>query len=255
MLHRNVSGPCTIPGVSPLFHQGQRSGDVVVPQGRALVNSKPYPVCLFFWRGRPSTDAPGGTNINIAAAAERTSPTSPCRRPHQQESRRATALAWLAATLHRKLCRRPRTRRGDCHSRPRRTNRHIFGRYALVDCRIEELRRTKRPLRHHTPARERLGGEARAFRRTVYTVSEVIALRGSHEFRCIRHVEDDGISLCPCQAVKSGAPPHQLNRRRYGAGTLSLAFQGCGVRSRTPETYQVCSHPTAFQSTVAPSAD
>lgn len=35
---RNVSGPCTIPGVSPLFHPGQRSGDVVVPQGRAIVN-------------------------------------------------------------------------------------------------------------------------------------------------------------------------------------------------------------------------
>ena len=27
-------------------------------------------------------------------------------------------------------------------------------------------------------------------------------------------------------AAKSGAPPHPLNRRRYGAGTLSLAFQG-----------------------------
>ena len=56
---RNVSGPCTTPGVSPLFHPGQRSGDVVVPQGCAIVNSKPYPACLFFWRGRPSTDAPG----------------------------------------------------------------------------------------------------------------------------------------------------------------------------------------------------
>lgn len=56
---QDVSGTCTIPGVSPLFRPGQRSGDVVVPQGRALVNRKPYPVCLFSWRGRPSTDAPG----------------------------------------------------------------------------------------------------------------------------------------------------------------------------------------------------
>lgn len=28
------------------------------------------------------------------------------------------------------------------------------------------------------------------------------------------------------QAVKFDAPPHQLNRKRYGARTLSLAFQG-----------------------------
>lgn len=26
--------------------------------------------------------------------------------------------------------------------------------------------------------------------------------------------------------VKFDAPPHQLNRKQYGAGTLSLAFQG-----------------------------
>lgn len=101
---RNVSGPCTTPGVSPLFHPGQRSGDVVVPQGRAIVNSKPYPACLFFWRGRPSTDAPG---VQISILQRR-------RRKH----------------LHQ------------------------------------------------------------------------------------------------CHAVKSGTPPHQLNRRRYGAGILSSAFRG-----------------------------
>ena len=138
---RNVSGPCTIPGVSPLFHQGQRSGDVVVPQGRALVNRKPYPVCLFFWRGRPSTDAPGVQNQYCSG-------------------------------------------------------------------------------------------------------------------------------VCPCQAAKSGAPPHQLNRRRYGAGTLSLAFQGerpvayprniSGVQSPDDKQHKT-THRLAvgclFQSTVAPSAD
>lgn len=31
---------------------------------------------------------------------------------------------------------------------------------------------------------------------------------------------------CTLGVLSSGAPPHQLNRRRYGAGTLSLAFQG-----------------------------
>lgn len=101
---RNVSGPCTILGVSPLFHPGQRSGDVVVPQGCAIVNSKPYPVCLFSWRGRPSTDAPG-VQISILQ---------------------------------------------------RRRREHLMQRHA----------------------------------------------------------------------VKFDAPPHQLNRKRYGAGTLSLAFQG-----------------------------
>ena len=101
---QDVSGTCTIPGVSPLFHPGQRSGDVVVPQGRALVNSKPYPARLFSWRGRPSTDAPG-VQISILQ---------------------------------------------------RRRRKHLTQR----------------------------------------------------------------------QAVKSVAPPHPLNRRRYGAGTLSLAFQG-----------------------------
>lgn len=48
MLHEYVSGPCTIPGVSPLFHPGQRSGDLFVPQGYAIVNSEPYPVCSFY---------------------------------------------------------------------------------------------------------------------------------------------------------------------------------------------------------------
>lgn len=78
---------------------------LIVPQGRALVNSKPYPVCLFFWRGRPSTEAPG-VQISI---------------------------------LQR---------------RRRREHLHL------------------------------------------------------------------------CQAAKSGAPPHQLNRRQYGAGILSSAFRG-----------------------------
>lgn len=203
MLHEYVSGPCTIPGVSPLFHQGQRSGDVVVPQGRALVNSKPYPVCLFFWRGRPSTDAPG-VQISILQRRRRKhlqhlhAGDTISRCPEgRQPSHGSQQRCIVSSTVDRELVGVTAVRGHGVQ------NRHVFGRYALVDCRIEELRRTKRQLRHHTPARERLGGEARAFRRTVYTVSEVIALRGSHEFRCVRHVEDDGISLCPCQAVVS----------------------------------------------------
>lgn len=118
---RNVSGPCNTPGVSPLFHPGQRSGNFGCTPGACLSQQEAVSSVPFLLAGSSVYRCPWGTNINIAAAAERTSPTSPCLRPHQQESRRATALAWLAATLHRKLCRRPRTRRGDCHSRPRRT--------------------------------------------------------------------------------------------------------------------------------------
>ena len=105
MLH---SGMYPVPALSwayhPCFTQDSVQAILVVPQGRALVNSKPYPARLFFWRGRPSTDAPG---VQISRIQRR-------RRKH----------------LHQ------------------------------------------------------------------------------------------------CQVVKSGAPPHQLNRKRYGAGTLSLAFQG-----------------------------
>ena len=43
----------------PCFTQDSVQAVLVVPQGRALVNSKPYPARLFSWRGRPSTDAPG----------------------------------------------------------------------------------------------------------------------------------------------------------------------------------------------------
>lgn len=210
----------------PCFTRDSVQAVLVVPQGYAIVNSKPYPVCLFSWRGRPSTDAPG-VQISILQRRRRKhlqhrhagDPIS--RSPEgRQPSHGSQQRCIVSSAVDRELVWVTAIRGHGVQ------NRHIFGRYALVDCRIKELMRTKRQLRHHTPARERLGGEARAFRRTVYTVSEVIALRGSHEFRCIRHVEDDGISLCPCQAVKSGAPPHQLNRRRYGAGTLSLAFQG-----------------------------
>ena len=88
----------------PCFTRDSVQAILIVPQGRALVNRKPYPVCLFSWRGRPSTDAPG---VQIS-------------------------------TLQR------------------RRRKHLMQRHA----------------------------------------------------------------------AKSGAPPHPLNRRRYGAGTLSLAFQG-----------------------------
>lgn len=96
--------PATPRAYHPSFTRDIVQVILVVPQGRALVNRKPYPVCLFFWRGRPSTDAPG-VQISIL-------------------------------------------------QRRRREHLHL------------------------------------------------------------------------CQAAKSGAPPHPLNRRRYGAGTLSLAFQG-----------------------------
>lgn len=43
----------------PCFTRDSVQAILVVPQGCAIVNSKPYPACLFFWRGRPSTDAPG----------------------------------------------------------------------------------------------------------------------------------------------------------------------------------------------------
>lgn len=60
MLH---SGMYPVPAPSrayhPCFTRDSVQAILVVPQGRALVNRKPYPVCLFSWRGRPSTDAPG----------------------------------------------------------------------------------------------------------------------------------------------------------------------------------------------------
>lgn len=102
--HRMYPVPAPSRAYHPCFTRDSVQAILVVPQGRALVNSKPYPARLFFWRGRPSTDAPG-VQISIL-------------------------------------------------QRRRREHLHL------------------------------------------------------------------------CQAVKFDAPPHQLNRRRYGAGTLSLAFQG-----------------------------
>lgn len=96
--------PATPRAYPPCFTRDIVQAVLVVPQGRAIVNSEPYPACLFFWRGRPSTDAPG---VQISISQRR-------RRKH----------------LHQ------------------------------------------------------------------------------------------------CQVVKSGTPPHQLNRRRYGAGILSSAFRG-----------------------------
>ena len=61
----------------PCFTRDSVQAVLVVPQGRALVNSKPYPVCLFFWRGRPSTDAPG-VQISIKSGTP----------PHQLNRRR-----------------------------------------------------------------------------------------------------------------------------------------------------------------------
>jgi hypothetical protein len=127
MLHRGIYPvPAPSRAYHPCFTRDSVQAILVVPQGCALVNSKPYPVCLFFWRGRPSTDAP---EVQISILQRR-------RREHLQH-------------LHT----------GDPISR------------------CPEGRQPS---------------------------------HGSQQ-RCI---------------VSSGAPPHQLNRRRYGAGTLSLAFQG-----------------------------
>lgn len=115
--------PATPRAYHPCFTRDIVQAVLVVPQGLAIVNSKPYPACLFSRRGRPSTDAPG---VQISISQRR-------RRKH----------------LHQ------------------------------------------------------------------------------------------------CQAVKSGTPPHQLNRRRYGAGIFKFGVPGSGVQSRTPETHRVCSHPTA----------
>lgn len=51
--------PATPRAYHPSFTRDIVQAVLVVPQGRTLVNSKPYPARLFFWQGRPSTDAPG----------------------------------------------------------------------------------------------------------------------------------------------------------------------------------------------------
>ena len=57
--HRMYPVPAPSRAYHPCFTQDSVQAILVVPQGRALVNSKPYPARLFSWRGRPSTDAPG----------------------------------------------------------------------------------------------------------------------------------------------------------------------------------------------------
>ena len=51
--------PATPRAYHPIFTRDIVQAVLVVPQERAIVNSKPYPACLFSRRGRPSTDAPG----------------------------------------------------------------------------------------------------------------------------------------------------------------------------------------------------
>lgn len=104
--------PATPRAYHPSFTRDSVQVILVVPQGSALVNRKPYPVCLFFWRGRPSTDAPGVQNQYCSG-------------------------------------------------------------------------------------------------------------------------------VCPCQAAKSGAPPHQLNRRRYGAGTFKFGVPW-SASGRVPQKHIRC---------------
>lgn len=77
---RNVSGPCTIPGVSPLFHQGQRSGNFDCTPGACLSQQEAVSSVPFLPAGVVRLQSPWGTNINIAAAAERTSHAAPSRK-------------------------------------------------------------------------------------------------------------------------------------------------------------------------------
>lgn len=51
--------PATPRAYHPSFTRDIVQAVLVVPQGLAIVNSKPYPACLFSRRGRQSTDAPG----------------------------------------------------------------------------------------------------------------------------------------------------------------------------------------------------
>lgn len=62
--------PATPRAYHPSFTRDIIQVILVVPQGCAIVNSKPYPACLFFWRGRPSTDAPG-VQISISQRRRR----------------------------------------------------------------------------------------------------------------------------------------------------------------------------------------
>lgn len=81
MLH---SGMYPVPAPSrayhPCFTQDSVQAILVVPQGCTIVNSKPYPACLFFWRGRVRLQMPlgykyqycsgGGENISISVMSE-----------------------------------------------------------------------------------------------------------------------------------------------------------------------------------------
>ena len=68
--------PATPRAYHPCFTRDIVQAVLVVPQGCAIVNSKPYPACLFFWRGRVRLQMPlgykyqycsgGGENISIS---------------------------------------------------------------------------------------------------------------------------------------------------------------------------------------------
>lgn len=72
---RNVSGPCTIPGVSPLFHPGQRSGNFGCTPGARLSQQEAVSSVPFSFGGAVRLQMPlgykyqycsgGGENISI----------------------------------------------------------------------------------------------------------------------------------------------------------------------------------------------
>lgn len=144
MLHRGMYPvPAPSRAYHPCFTQDSVQAILVVPQGCAIVNSKPYPACLFFWRGRPSTDAPG-VQISILQRRRRKhlqhlhagDPIS--RSPEgRQPSHGSQQRCIVSSAVDRELVGVTAIRGHGVQ------NRHVFGRYALVDCRIEELRRTK----------------------------------------------------------------------------------------------------------------
>lgn len=72
--------PATPRAYHPCFTRDIVQAVLVVPQGRAIVNSKPYPACLFLLAGPSVYRCPWGTNINNAASAEKTSPSVSCRK-------------------------------------------------------------------------------------------------------------------------------------------------------------------------------
>lgn len=90
------------PGRSPLFHQGQRSGSFGCTPGACLSQQEAISSVPFLLAGSSVYRYPWGTNINIAAAAERTSPSMSCLIPilTMHHPGRITVLLYLLKSIH-----------------------------------------------------------------------------------------------------------------------------------------------------------